>query len=195
MSTLPADSEKGRRAPLLVRLLPPIVGVVLVLLALWALAGERLNLPKLGAPSSAPRVGARAPDFTLNGADGKSVKLGDLRGKRVVLSFWATWCPPCRAEMPDLDRVARDYRDQGVEVLAIDQLESPDRVASFLSEIGIGASPAIVPVFDSEGTVAQDYRVTALPSTFVVDAEGVIRDVTLGPLSESSLRAKLERIR
>jgi peroxiredoxin len=195
MSSSSADSARGPRAPLPIRLLPPVVGVVLVLLGLWVIAGESLSLPQLGAPSSAPRVGALAPDFALATADGTTVKLADLRGKRVVLNFWATWCPPCRAEMPDLDRVARDYRDQGVVVLAVDQLESPDKVASFLAEIGIGGSPAIRPVFDSEGSVAQDYRVTALPSTFVIDGNGVIRDVTLGPLAESTLRAKLDRVK
>lgn len=195
MSSSPADSTRGPRAPLPIRLLPPVVGVILVLVALWAIAGESLNLPSLGAPSSAPRVGARAPDFTLTAADGSTVKLSDLSGKRVVLNFWATWCPPCRAEMPDLNRVAGDYRDQGVVVLAVDQMESPDKVAGFFSEVGIGASPAITPIFDSEGTVAEAYHVTALPSTFVVDADGVIRDVTLGPLAEATLRAKLDRVK
>jgi DsbE subfamily thiol:disulfide oxidoreductase len=195
MSTSPADSARGPRAPLPVRLLPPLIAVVLVLVAVWVVAGSSLSLPQLGAPSSAPRAGARAPDFALTTADGKTVKLSDLRGKRVVLNFWATWCPPCRAETPDLDRIAHDLRDQGVEVVAVDQLESPDKVASFLSEVGIGTSPSIVPVFDSEGTVAESYRVTALPSTFLIDGDGVIRDVTLGPIAESTLRAKLERIK
>lgn len=195
MSSSPADSARGPRAPLPIRLLPPLVGVVLVLLGLWLIAGDSLSLPSIGAPSSAPRVGAQAPDFTLDTADGTAVKLSDLRGKRVVLNFWATWCPPCRAEMPDLNRVAGDYRGQGVVVLTVDQLESPDKVAAFFSEVGIGAAPAVTPIYDSQGTVAEAYHVTALPSTFVVDANGVIRDVTLGPIAAGTLQADLDRIK
>ncbi len=195
MSSSPADTARGPRAPLPIRLLPPIAGVVLVLVGLWFVAGDRLSLPSLLAPSSAPRVGAKAPDFTLNTADGKAVKLSDFRGQRVVLNFWATWCPPCRSEMPDVNKVATEYRDQGVVVLAVDQLESPDKVAAFYSEVGIGASPAINTIYDSVGTVAEDYHVTALPSTFVIDQNGVIRDVTLGPLAAGTLSAKLDRIK
>ena len=195
MPSSPAGSVTGARAPLTIRLLPPVVGVILVLVGLWFIAGDSLSLPSIGAPSSAPRIGAQAPDFTLTTADGGVVKLSDLRGKRVVLNFWATWCPPCRAEMPDINSVAADYREQGVVVLAVDQLESPDKVAAFFSEVGIGASPAIIPIFDSQGTVGEAYRVSALPSTFVIDTKGVIRDVTLGPLAASALRAKLDRIK
>ncbi len=195
MSTSPVDTARGPRAPLPIRLLPPVVGVVLVLVGLWFVAGDSLSLPSLLAPSSAPRVGAQAPDFTLNTADGKAVRLSDFRGQRVVLNFWATWCPPCRSEMPDVNKVATEYRDQGVVVLAVDQLESPDKVAAFYSEVGIGASPAINTIYDSVGTVAEDYHVTALPSTFVIDSSGVIRDVTLGQLAEGTLRTKLDRIK
>lgn len=191
---LPDLPDSESRPSLLVRLLPLLVGIALVILVLWALAGENLSLPQLGS-SSAPRVGAIAPDFVLNGLDGRSIRLSDLRGKRVVVNFWATWCPPCRAEMPDLERVASEYRDLGVVVLAVDQLETPERVTSFLTEIGLSPTPALSPVFDVGGEVSQAYRVSALPSTFVVDANGVIRDVQLGPLNEGTLRAKLERVK
>jgi hypothetical protein len=74
-------------------------------------------------------------------------------------------------------------------------MESPERVAGFLGEIGLGATPAFVSVFDADGDVGQAYRVNALPSTFLVDRDGVIRDVHLGPLAESTLRDKIERVR
>lgn len=195
MSSSPADSARGPNAPLPIRLIPPLVGIVLVLLGLWIVAGDSLSLPSIVAPSGAPRVGATAPDFTLETADGKAVKLSDFRGKRVVLNFWATWCPPCRAEMPDLNRVAAAYKSQGVVVLAVDQLETPAKVAAFFSEVGIGASPAVIPIYDSQGTVAQEYYVEALPSTFVIDSSGVIRSVTLGPVAAGTLEAQLGRIK
>jgi thiol-disulfide isomerase/thioredoxin len=188
-----SSADSASRPSLLTRLLPAAVAVGLVVVALWALGGGGLALLQLGG-AAGPRVGAVAPDFTLSGVDGGPVTLSELRGKKVVINFWATWCPPCRAEMPDLDRVAREYADRGVVVLAVDQLESSERVTGYLGEIGLG-SPALVPVFDLDGSVGQAYRVNALPSTFVVDGEGVIRDVHLGPLAEGTLRAKLERVR
>ena len=196
MSTPLTEVNRPKRAALGIRLLPPLVGIALLLLALWALAGESLSLPQLGGgASTAPRVGADAPDFALVDLDGRTVRLSELQGKQVVLNFWATWCPPCRAEMPDLDRVAREYREQGVTVLAIDQMESPERVTSFLEEIGLRENPAFDSLLDTDGSVGQLYRVNALPSTFIVDDQGKIRDVHLGPISESTLRAKLERVR
>lgn len=140
------------------------------------------------AAQPAPRVGAPAPDFTLATADGGSVSLAELRGKVVVLNFWATWCPPCRVEMPALDQLQRDLGGQGVVVLAVNQLEDAPKVAGFMRDNGLAMSAAL----DLTGEVNRAYGVRGLPTTYFVDREGVIRDAVFGgpmvrPLVESKI--------
>ena len=133
-------------------------------------AALRHNRPPL------PRSGYPAPDFTLETLEGKTVTLSDLNGEVVLINFWATWCPPCRAEMPAIQEVYEEYRDQGFTVLAVNQRESQGRVAAFMDELGLTFP---VPL-DREGRVSARYRVNALPTTFFVDRAGIIRDVTIG---------------
>jgi len=116
-----------------------------MLAGVWLLQGEALRdlAAGLGRGAGGPRVGAPAPDFTLRDLDGNQVRLADLRGQKVVVNFWATWCPPCRSEMPDLDRVARESRGEGVVVLTVDQMESPDTVRGYLRELSLGLDPVL----------------------------------------------------
>lgn len=85
----------------------------------------------------APRPGAPAPDFELPTLNGELIRLEDLRGQAVVVNLWATWCPPCRAEMPDMQRVYDEYRDDGLVILAINQREAPAEVQTFVDELGL----------------------------------------------------------
>ena len=192
-----AESETRRERPTLapgaLQFLPLAVGLAIILAGVWLLQGEALRdlAAGLGRGPGGPRVGAPAPDFTLQGLDGNQVRLADLRGQKVVVNFWATWCPPCRSEMPDLDRVARESRGEGVVVLAVDQMESPDTVRGYLRELSLGLDP----VLDERGDVAQLYRVNALPTSFFVDASGVVREVHVGPLSRATILAKLAAMR
>jgi len=192
-----AESETRRERPTLapgaLQFLPLAVGLAIILAGVWLLQGEALRdlAAGLGRGPGGPRVGAPAPDFTLQGLDGNQVRLADLRGQKVVVNFWATWCPPCRSEMPDLDRVARESRGEGVVVLAVDQMESPDTVRGYLRELSLGLDP----VLDEHGDVAQLYRVNALPTSFFIDASGVVREVHVGPLSRATILAKLAAMR
>ena len=143
---------------------------------------------KLGtAGGPAPKLGEFAPDFTLLDLYGNPVSLSDFRGKTVVINFWATWCPPCRKEFPQLVQLSVRNADRGLVVLGVDLQEHPDIVRGFVD--GFGASFPIV--IDTTGDVAARYRLLGLPATFVVDREGVIRGQHVGELTEDILAKKL----
>ena len=121
-------------------------------------------------------IGARAPDFQLQTLDGKMVKLSDLRGKPVLLNFWATWCGPCRSEMPYLQQINDSYSAKGLVLLAIDIAESPATVEKFMTELDLSMT---VPM-DTDKKVAKAYGITAIPTTFLIDKEGIIRQKMVG---------------
>ncbi len=141
----------------------------------------------------APLAGFPAPDITLPTLDSGEARLADLRGKGVILNFWATWCPPCRFEMPALQRVYEDYQGRvvvvGVNVTVAEA--GVDTVRGFLQEMGI-----TFPVWlDVKGEASDTYRVTSLPTTFFIDAQGTICEVVIGgPMAEALLRTRVERM-
>ena len=137
--------------------------------------------------SPAPRPGRYAPDFTLTDLDGNQVTLSEHRGKKVILNFWATWCPPCRAEMPDLERLAHDH-ESTLTVLLIDLEEGEEQIRPFLDDIGV----TLVPLLDSDAAVATMYRVAALPTSLIIDEEGVIREVQAGAVTYEWFVERLE---
>jgi peroxiredoxin len=170
-----------------------LMGALLVLGIGWTAAsrvtGEQVAARSERSPS--PQAGFAAPDFTLETLDGKTVSLSDLRGQAVLINFWATWCPPCRAEMPAIQQVYEQYRDQGFTVLAVDLQEGDAQVAAFVEELGL-TFPILM---DREGTVAGRYQVKALPSTFFVDREGVIQEVTLGgPMTAAFIESQVSSL-
>ncbi len=140
-----------------------------------------------------PREGFLAPDFSLELLDGGTVSLADLRGQAVVVNLWASWCPPCRAEMPALQRAWEDYQDRGLVILAVNTTfqDSLSAAATFIAEHGLTFP---IPL-DRTGSVSNRYLLRALPSTFFIDREGIIRQVVVGgPMSEATIRAGIEVI-
>lgn len=133
-------------------------------------AGLFLTLP---APASAapPPVGAVAPDFTLTTPSGAPIKLSGLRGKIVVLNFFATWCPPCRAETPDLIHTSAQYAKRGVVFLGVDSKEPGDLVLQFAAAKGVDFPL----VLDSDGKVDELYDVRAIPTTYIIGRDGRIQ--------------------
>jgi cytochrome c biogenesis protein CcmG/thiol:disulfide interchange protein DsbE len=142
---------------------------------------------------SSPREGFLAPDFTLEGIDGETFTLSDLRGSVLVVNLWASWCPPCRAEMPALQQVYEKYRDRGLEILAVNTTYQ-DREAearAFVGELGL-SFPILL---ECTGEMARGYQLRAMPSTFFIDREGVIRKVILGgPMSDATLQTAIEEL-
>jgi len=133
-----------------------------------------------------PRQGFAAPDIDLERLDGERVSLSELRGQVVVLNFWASWCPPCRAEMPALQALHEQRGSQGVVVLAVNSTVQDREQAArdFAAEYGLTFPIGL----DRDGQATRLYRVRALPSTFFIDRGGVIRRVVVGgPLHASVL--------
>ncbi len=127
---------------------------------------------------AAPALGFLAPDFVLPTLEGERVALSDFRGKPVLLNFWATWCPPCRKEIPDLQKFHEQYGDR-IVLLGINYGEAPDDVRAFLERYGV----TYLNLLDREGTVLVRYRLTGLPTSFWLDERGVIRGLWLGAMS------------
>ena len=111
-----------------------------------------------------------APDFTLEDMDGESYKLRDYRGKVVLINFWATWCPPCRKEMPALEALYKKLGGESFAVLAVNQWEDPDHVFAYTGELNV--FPTFPILFDPESKLSAEYGVKGLPTSFLIDKQG-----------------------
>ena len=157
--------------------------------------GPLQNATAPPAPASAdttpaPQADHPAPDFTLMRLDGTPVILSKLKGQVVLINIWATWCPPCRAEMPTIETAYEQYRDQGFTVLAVNLEEDPGSVATFMQEYKL-TFPALL---DLDGQVSRTYQAFSLPSSFFVDKKGVIRAVYRGPMPRSVIAGTVEQL-
>jgi cytochrome c biogenesis protein CcmG/thiol:disulfide interchange protein DsbE len=137
---------------------------------------------QVDGPNMAGRIGAEAPDFEWNAPDGSTRTLASLRGKVVVINFWATWCKPCRTEMPLLNSVARG---SDAVFLAIDLQEDGARARSFFDQLALDR---LDPILDLDGQTTRRYGVlTGLPQTFFIDAHGVIQYIERGELTDANV--------
>lgn len=160
------------------------MAILLVLGTAWITVSR---VPATSDPkTAAPQVGFLAPDFTLTTLADETITLSELRGKRVVLNFWATWCPPCRAELPHFQAAHEAYGDE-VVILAVDEREDLQQVAAFAKQLGLTFT---IPL-DTDGRIGVVYRVRAYPTTYFVDAEGVIRHVIRGTTTRAVLDSTL----
>ncbi|MBI3941910.1 MAG: TlpA family protein disulfide reductase [Chloroflexi bacterium] len=161
------------------------------------------RVPTLAAGATSlpatPRAGFPAPDFTLDllgdggAATGQAITLSHLRGQVVIVNLWASWCPPCRAEMPVLEKIYRSNKARGLEILAVNATnqDKEQTAAAFARSIGM-TFPVLL---DRTGEVSSRYLLRALPSTFFVDRRGIIREVVFGgPMNEALIQSKLETL-
>lgn len=153
--------------------------------------GRATRFTTTAAGLGAPAIGQLAPNFSLVDLDGKAVRLSDFRGQSVVVNFFATWCGPCKAELPLLETASQTYRAQGLQVLLVDLEENPTSVRVFARALDL-TMPIVV---DPRGTVAAgQYALTNIPSTYFVDSGGTIRGVQYGPLTSTTLAANVRRV-
>ncbi|MHB8376396.1 MAG: TlpA family protein disulfide reductase [Dehalococcoidia bacterium] len=190
----------------------PVNTVALTVLLIWALQSGRF--PGLGRESAASSQGVQAnffslsgqplgaargsgpglerpaPEFALQDLDGRAVRLSDFRGKVVLVNFWATWCPPCRKEFPELVR-AYDESGGTLVVLGVDLQENPDAVRKFAAEYG-AKFPIVI---DVKASVAEAYRVFGIPSSYFIDQQGVLRDEYFGAMTRKIIADKVAKTR
>ena len=142
---------------------------------------------------SAPTKGFLAPDFTLTTLSGESITLSDLRGQAVLINLWASWCGPCRAEMPAMQQVYEDYQDRGFQILAVNATnqDSLSSAQAFVAELGV-TYPILL---DLDGKVSELYQLRALPSSFFVSPDGRINEVIVGgPMAHALLSIRAEQL-
>jgi cytochrome c biogenesis protein CcmG, thiol:disulfide interchange protein DsbE len=166
---------------------------VLVFSAGWIIFSPLPPGSTTGGKIPAPREGFLAPDFSLQNQQGETIQLSDLRGQAVLVNMWASWCGPCKAEMPAMQEVYEEYSDRGFTILAVNTTFQDDRDGALSFARGLGLTFPIL--FDLDGAVSQKYQVRAMPTSFFVDQEGIIRRVVFGgPMSEALLRTEIERL-
>ncbi len=136
-------------------------------------------------------VGAVAPDFTtINLATGEEITLSELQGRPVMLNFWATWCGPCRIEMPHMQAAFEEHADDGLVILAVNNRETAEQISPFVEELGLTFDVGL----DETAEIQNQYRIRAYPSSYFIDADGKIASFHLGVLTEGQLAEQLDFI-
>ena len=142
------------------------------------------------AKGPAPRLGNVAPDFELASLDGELIDLQSFRGQPVWITFWASWCPPCRAESPELVAAYERHAADGLVIIAVDVGEDPAAVADYVEKAGL---PFLI-ALDRSTEVAAQYRARGLPTHYFVDAGGIVRDMKIGPMGEKEIERRLASV-
>ncbi|MFJ7950836.1 redoxin domain-containing protein [Lysinibacillus sp. NPDC096418] len=160
-----------------------------------ALLGQELENQKIGLEK-----GDMPPDFTLTTLDGKQVTLSDFRGKKVVLNFWATWCPPCKAEMPHMQNYYEQYaKEHNVEILAVN-LTVEERDVSADAKINTvmtfrDSYQLTFPILlDTKNVVGQAYQILTIPTTYFIDSNGYIQQAIQGPMNLDMLESYVKTL-
>ncbi|MGG3019935.1 TlpA disulfide reductase family protein [Geobacillus stearothermophilus] len=184
------NKGRGRKANQLA------LGVMVVSIAVSSIFNSQHEVGKVKSKSvlstslDSGKIGTNkgeiAPDFELRSITGDNIQLSDLRGKTVILNFWATWCPPCRAEMPEMQKFYENNKNNNVEILAVNLTNSergPDAVNDFVKNKGV----TFKVVLDEQGEIGNLYGAITIPTSYIIDKNGVIRDKYIGPMSYETM--------
>jgi peroxiredoxin len=139
-----------------------------------------------GADLSQDLEGNPAPDFTLSTLEGEPVKLSDYKGKKVILNFWATWCPPCKAEMPHMQNFYEQNKDNGIEIVAVN-LTNLDNGKNAIENFAKDNQLTFSIPLDEKGTIGMQYQAFTIPTSYIIDSTGVITKKIVGPMDESMM--------
>ncbi len=139
-----------------------------------------------------PLVGGPAPQFELQTVEGQTIKLSDLKGKFVVLNFWATWCVPCGKEMPEFQKAHQFSGDKNIKIIGVNLGESKKKVGKFTQDHHL-SFPVLL---DGFGNTSQKYKVRSLPVTYLISPDGIIREEIIGGgLTQEIIEAKINQIK
>ena len=144
----------------------------LVLYILPAIALAELPSPELSYQLNRLETPVQAPDFSLDDMDGEQHSLRDYRGKVIMLNFWATWCPPCRREIPSMESIYQDMGDKGFVVLGVNQFETPDHVFAYMGQLSV--FPTFPILFDPDSRISERDAVKGLPTTLLINRQGEV---------------------
>ncbi|MGP4039465.1 redoxin domain-containing protein [Gracilibacillus sp. D59] len=167
-----------------------IISAVLLVMMTWAVIDVVTDNRVTEAENIGLEIGNIAPDFELETLNGETVKLSDYRGEPVMLNFWATWCPPCRAEMPDMQRF---YQDTGMNILAINMTKTESNfedIGQFVKEHGLTFT---IPL-DQKNIVGDRYQIRPIPTTYMIDSNGVIQFFVFGPLNYDQMMLEYKKL-
>ncbi|MFS0788690.1 thiol-disulfide oxidoreductase ResA [Shouchella sp. 1P09AA] len=162
-----------------------------ILVAILAMVSALLIYSLTSEGNSAIGVGDTAPNFIVNDLEGNQIELADLKGKGVFLNFWGTYCPPCEKEMPYMENQYNIFKDQGVEILAVNVRETNLPVKRFVERYDLSFP---IPM-DPDGELVQRYGVIPLPTTFLINSEGIVTQVITGTMTEEDIEKYMESIK
>ncbi len=178
--------SEGKPLPVRRGFSPGSLALMAAVLALAVVLGLQLSRQNASRPTSGP-----APDFALELFDASEIRLSDFRGQVVLINFWASWCPPCRDEAPDLQALYEEYRPAGMAVIGVNMLESSRRKAlEFINEFGITYSNGE----DTGEKLTNLYRVEAPPESFLIDRRGNVRRFYIGAIHYDDARSSIESL-
>lgn len=166
-----------------------LLGLGLGLVILFGFDFVQASMIEKEKTPEAAQVGALAPDFELQNIQGETVRLSEYRGKPVLVNFWATWCAPCKLEMPNFQKYYARYPGR-FEILAIEYNESQDTVERFVEDMGL----TFAVLSDPDAKVHALYRFLGYPTTYVIDSEGILRFQHVGLMNESTLEKYLSEV-
>lgn len=197
-----ADTESGRPAwqralPLVASVLAIVIGLLLIarpaFLSPSSVSSSAKPVLQGGTGGRMPKEGEQVPDFELKRLAGGTVKLADLRGSPVLINFWATWCGPCKQEMPLIVEQYNQNRGRGLRVLAIDTLandSSVEDIRKFATQFNMNFDVLV----DETDEVGAGWNILGLPTSFFVKPDGTVAKVKVGPMSADELRGYLKQI-
>ena len=150
----------------------PVFAILLACSSCLVAAPLDIPVPDLSYDLSKVKKPVPAPDFELPNMDNEIRSLKEFKGKVIMLNFWATWCPPCRREMPSMEALYQEYKDRPFVVVAINEWESEEIVFPFLGQLSV--FPTFPILFDQSGDISKQYDVKGLPTTFIINKQGEI---------------------